>query len=106
MLGLALLLFIVGVLYPLSFLPVPPEWWISFSPAAVWAVLWSLKGLILAVVLAVFLYVLGALWKVHKTLALSQDQLDKVRPYASVGSYSKSFEIREESLRARAGSEP
>lgn len=89
----AVLLFFVGVIYPLSFLPSHER--LSISINAFFPMLFSLKGGILAVVSVIFSVIMAVFWRVNSSLRFDKDELLKLREVAEVKYYSTYFEIRE-----------
>lgn len=88
----ALLLFFVGVIYPLGLLPYSPNQ--SLSIGAFFSVLYSLKGALLTTVAMIFSLMMIIFFRVNSSLRYSGEELNKLRQASEVGYYSKYFEIR------------
>jgi hypothetical protein len=59
---LVALLFLVGVIYPLSFLPMPTDSTPQLSAAAFLALVLSLRGGLLVAISVIFIFILGVLF--------------------------------------------
>jgi|ERR1041384_2224799 hypothetical protein len=90
--GAALLLFVVGVIYPLSFLPYTVDSQITFG--AFFTILLSLKGFMLAIVALVFVALMVRFWRVNSSLKHDPVQVQKLRDAGEFGFYSEYFQIR------------
>ena len=99
---LVAILFFSGVIYPLSFLPMPMDGAFELSFAAFWPLLFSLKGALLAVVSVVFMSVLGMFFWLNLSLRYADSLVDDLSRFTTLGSYSQYFEIMEKNERAGA----
>src|SRR5258706_383712 len=97
---LAVVLFFVGVIYPLSFLPTDPTKQIQLSLIAFFTTLFSLKGFMLASASLIFLAITGTFWYVNGSLKYVPDEIERMRNATFVGNYSRYFEIREANVKA------
>jgi uncharacterized membrane protein len=90
--GSAALLFFVGVIYPLSFLPYSSNQYLSIG--GFFFILFSLKGLILTIVSTIFSTIMIVFWRVNSSLKYNDDERSKLAEAAEVRYYSGYFEIR------------
>lgn len=94
----ALLLFFVGVVYPLSFMPIPigahPA--LSFSFESFFTILLSLRGILLLSVSTIFSGVMLAFFILNKKLKYPPDDLKELEHLLSIDSYSSYFAIQDE----------
>ncbi|CAB3696213.1 hypothetical protein CEY09_23980 [Achromobacter marplatensis] len=81
-------LFFGGVVYPLSFLPAPTNGNIELSLAAFWEILFSLKGLVLAILSAGVIAILAVFGFINFSLTHRSDALTRLRGYTNMGAYS------------------
>lgn len=82
------LLFFGGVVYPLSFLPAPPDGKIVLSVAAFWEILNSLKGLILAVLSVGVIAILAVFGYINLSLTHGSEELERLRKFVKMAAYS------------------
>jgi len=92
---LIVLLFFSGVIYPLSFLPLPVDVHIELSLSAFFPVLFSLKGSLLAVVSIIFTAIIAMFFYMNLTMKHSQGIIDRLKPFVDISSYSEYFAVME-----------
>jgi uncharacterized membrane protein len=92
----AILLFFIGVVYPLSFLPVSANGTLSLSIGAFFTILFSLKGVILSSVSLIFLLIMAIFFYVNWSLKHNATDLERLRSATQIKNYSKYLEIMEE----------
>ncbi|GLT15389.1 hypothetical protein [Vibrio algivorus] len=99
---LVTMLFFLGVVYPLSFMPVNPEGSFNISLDNFFPVLFSLKGAFLSSLSAIFGAVLVMFFWLNISLKHPQETIEKLESYTKISSYSEYFSImdRNESLGA------
>ena len=101
---LVLLLFYVGVIYPLSFPPTKVDAPLEISFAAVPAALLSFKGALLALVSATFSIAIGMFFYMNVRMKYSKTELESLEHYSTLSSYSPYFQVAEENRTADAES--
>lgn len=94
------LLFYAGVIYPLSFLPVPTEGGIELSISAFWDVLFSMKGVILAIVSVIFNAIILVFIFLNSRLKYDEEQIEELRRLTEPQNYSKFLKNRHDNLYA------
>lgn len=82
------LLFFLGVIYPLSFLPVSTESELTLSLSAFWDILLSLKGAILGLISLVFTGLMITFYFVNHRMKYQSDTLELLMKYSKPESYS------------------
>lgn len=92
---LVTILFFAGVIYPLSFLPVPANSYLSLSLEAFWPLITSLKGVLLSVVSVVFTGILLMFFRLNLKLKYSAETVTDLEGFTELSAYSKYFEIME-----------
>lgn len=92
---LVTILFYVGVIYPLSFLPVPANSSLSLSFEAFWPLLTSLKGVLLGVVSLVFTAILLMFFWLNLKLRYPAEIVNNLERFTKLSKYSEYFEIKE-----------
>lgn len=100
-LGLVTILFFIGVIYPLSFMPVTQNEDIVLSLKAFIPLLFSLKGMLLASVSLVFTLALAMFFEMNVNLKYSKDDLEKLDALTQLGAYSEYFAVMEENKKKR-----
>jgi hypothetical protein len=100
------LLFYIGIIYPLSFLPVLPGEKFDLSLSAFFSILFSLRGLLLGLVTIVFSVLLLVLHRINEALRHDPAKLENLRAALSLGWYSRFFQTREENQAATAAGQP
>ncbi|MCD0501254.1 hypothetical protein LP085_30700 [Achromobacter sp. MY14] len=85
---LLVLLFFCGVIYPLSFLPAPPDGKIVLSLAAFWEILFSLKGLVLTILSVGVIAILAVFGYINLSLTYDAAELARLREFEKLGTYS------------------
>jgi len=94
-LALILMLFFVGVIYPLSFLPLPTNWNPVLSLSGVFTFWLSLRGAILASVSLIFTTMLTIFFVMNVRLRYPSVLLNQLGAFKQIGAHSKFFENRE-----------
>jgi hypothetical protein len=89
-------LFIAGVIYPLSFLPMPVPGRPILSVEGFWHAALSLRGVLLLVVSVLFLAVLAMFFVMNYRMKYSRDEVQGLRDFCSLGRYSSYFAIYED----------
>lgn len=84
-----LVLFYGGVIYPLSFLPLPVNAEIVLSIGAFWDVLLSLRGALLALVAIVFSSLLIVFLVINVRLKFEKNELLELERFCSIENYNK-----------------
>lgn len=92
---LVAILFYAGVIYPLSFLPVPANGSLSLSFEAFWPLISSLKGMLLLVVSLVFTSILLMFFALNLKLRYPIQTINELEGFTKLSNYSKYFEILE-----------
>lgn len=92
---LVLVLFYLGVIYPLSFTPAKVDTPISVSISSFLDIAFSIKGLLLTLVSVVFTIVIGMFFLMNIRMRYSTTELEKLKSYSTLGFYSPHFEIAE-----------
>lgn len=98
---LVTVLFYVGVIYPLSFMPVPQNAVFDLSLAAFFPLLFSLKGALLAAVSLVFTAALAMFFLMNVNMKHSSEDLEQLDAHTELGAYSEYFAVMEENEKAR-----
>ncbi len=76
---IVLLLFFIGVIYPLSFLPLVPGAEITLSIRAFFDILFSLKGALLGLLAVSFSFLIATFWSVNNRLKLSPKECEDLK---------------------------
>ena len=100
-----LLLFFFGVIYPLSFLPMPVGAEIKLSLSAFWTILFSLKGVILALISTVFTGLMATFFVINLRLKYDSKQIEELQRYSEKINYSEYIKNAEENLKNTANIE-
>ncbi len=95
-LGACALLFYIGVIYPLSFLPIQSGGGFNLSIEAFFEILGSLRGSLLAIVAIVFSGLLLVLYRANEALRHDETRLTRLNEAISLGWYSKYFQVAAE----------
>ncbi len=95
---LATLLFIVGVIYPLSFMPLPVNAVLDISFTHFFPVLFSWKGAFLTVITIVFSTIPAMFFVLNRHLKYPEGDLNKLKALTSVREYSPYFQIMDDNL--------
>lgn len=96
------LLFFAGVIYPLSFLPMPIDGTLQLSFAAFWSLLFSLKGALLALVSVAFTSILVMFFWLNLSLRYAKSVVEELSQFTALGRYSQYFAIMDTNKRAGA----
>ena len=92
-------LFLAGVLYPLSFLPMPVPGVPSLSASAFVTLVFSIRGSLLTLMTFIFGAVLIMFFFMNYRMKYSTEEIKGLREFLSIGSYSAYFAIFEENMR-------
>lgn len=92
---LILTLFFAGVIYPLSFMPLPTDWKPALSLAEVPAFIFSLRGALLGVVSLLFTTMLAMFFVMNIRLKYPTAMLEHLEKYKHLTEYSLYFANRE-----------
>lgn len=85
------LLFFAGVIYPLSFLPLEPNIEISLSLSAFWDILFSLKGVFLALISVIFGGLMVVFYFANRSLSYKTELKSELEKYSEARNYSAYF---------------
>lgn len=88
----ASLLFIFGVIYPLSFIPKVTDESINITFKAFFDILFSIKGFFLSLLSIVFLSLMSAFLYINITLRFESSVISELEGYKNVSAYSEYFE--------------
>lgn len=105
-LSLVAVLFLAGVIYPLSFLPSPKAPELALTWNALSASLWSLRGILLVLVSAAFLAVVGVFARINEQSRQPVELVGKLKCFSKLGSYTEAFAVAEEGRHAERGNAP
>lgn len=108
-LGMVAGLFLVGVIYPLSFLPTPPTGAPAVTLHAIWDQVFSLRGLLLITVSGIFLAALTMFAIINYRLRYPRDEVERLVAFTKIGAYSEYYAIAEDNdrlARSQAPAEP
>jgi hypothetical protein len=86
-----ILLFFAGVIYPLSFLPLDPNVQISLSLSAFWDILFSLKGVLLTLISAIFGGLMLVFYLANRNLSYKPEIKAELETYSKATNYSVYF---------------
>ncbi len=86
------LLFVLGVIYPLSFIPKVIGEDINITFMAFFDVLFSIKGFFLSLLAVVFLSLMLAFLYINITLRFESEVISELEGYMNISAYSKYFE--------------
>lgn len=100
-LTLVAILFYVGVIYPLSFMPLPVNAKLDVSIGAFFDLLWSIRGLLLTAVALIFSAVLAMFFVMNVKMKYLPSELAQLERFSSIGAYSSFFSIMEENCAVR-----
>ncbi|MBN3041763.1 hypothetical protein H4F47_02355 [Pectobacterium brasiliense] len=94
-LTLVTLLFFIGVVYPLSFMPANAEGNFNISIRAFFSLLFSVKGAFLSALSLIFSAILVMFFWLNMKLKYSERTLEQLELYTKLSSYSKYFSTME-----------
>ncbi len=94
-------LFFSGVIYPLSFMPLPTDWKPSISFGEIPNFICSLRGALLAVVSILFSTMLAMFFVLNIRMRYPQALLEQLEQYKHLSKYSKYFANRSENVAQR-----
>lgn len=86
---IVLILFYIGVIYPLSFLPLQANTEITLSLMAFFDILFSLKGILLGLLTISFSFLITTFWSVNKRLKLSATQICELKSLSRPEGFSE-----------------
>lgn len=89
-----LTLFFAGVIYPLSFMPLPTDWKPSLSFSKIPNFIFSLRGALLTVVSILFSTMLAMFFILNIRMRYPQALLEQLKQYKHLSTYSKYFANR------------
>jgi hypothetical protein len=92
-------LFLVGVVYPLSFLPTPSTWTPAVEFSGFWARLFSLRGLLLTAISVIFLAALTMFAVMNRRLRYAPEKVQALQAFTHVATYSPYYAVAEENER-------
>ena len=95
-LWLVFALFCVGVIYPLSFMPVAQGEDVSISFGAFIEIMFSLRGILLGIVSVIFSTVLAMFHIINSELRYTSDEIESLSSFTKISSYSKYLQVNEE----------
>ncbi|MBZ0106948.1 MAG: hypothetical protein K8H84_15125 [Sulfuricella denitrificans] len=101
-LALITLLFFVGVIYPLSFMPTRIDTTPVLSVGAFFDIAFSLRGALLMAVSAIFTGVLGMFFAMNVRMKYGAEDIQKLVEFSSLGAYSKYFSVMEKNQKTGA----
>lgn len=99
---LILTLFFTGVIYPLSFMPLPTDWKPSLSFSEVPNFIFSLRSALLAVVSILFSTMLAMFFVLNIRMRYPQALLEQLEQYKHLSKYSKYFANRADNVAQRS----
>ncbi len=102
---LILTLFFVGVIYPLSFMPLPTDWKPALSLAEAPAFIFSLRGALLGAISLLFTTMLAMFFIMNIRLKYSTAMLERLEKYKHLSEYSQYFANREANAAQRTAVE-
>lgn len=94
-LGMVAMLFYVGVILPLLFLPIRPDSLPLLQTVPFFDIAFSLKGLLLIAVSAIFSWILAIFFLMNIRMKYKEEEVQELRKFSSLGSYSKFFLVME-----------
>lgn len=86
-----IILFYVGVIYPLSFLPLEISKDIHLSFSAFFSILFSIKGVILCPISIIFTVILAYFFRINSRLKYNDAVIKKLEEYTKIENYSEWF---------------
>lgn len=102
---LILTLFFSGVIYPLSFMPLPTDWKPALSLAEIPSFIFSLRGALLIVVSLLFTTMLVMFFVMNVRLRYPTELLERLEKFKHLSEYSQHFAYREENATHRTAVE-
>ena len=94
-------LFLLGVIYPLSFMPTPTNWTPALELQGFWSRVFSLRGLLLTSVAALFLAALVMFALLNSKLKYKPELLESLQKFTTIGAYSEFYGIAEENAKEK-----
>ncbi len=92
-LALVVVLFLAGVIYPLSFLPSPTAPQLSVRPTDILGALVSVRGALLSLVSAAFLAVVGVFARINERTVTPTDLVNELSGHMRVTAYAVEFGV-------------
>lgn len=92
------ILFYIGVIYPLSFLPLKVNAEITYSLFAFIDILFSIKGLMLSTVSIIYSGIAVVFLYINSSLKYNLNSISKLSEFSRIDSYSKYLKIMEDNL--------
>jgi hypothetical protein len=89
-------LFLIGVIYPLSFLPTPTPWTPALEFHGFWARVFSLRGMLLTAISAIFLAALTMFAVMNRRLRYPPEEVQSLEVFTHIGTYSKYYAIADD----------
>jgi len=89
------LLFLIGVVYPLSFLPTPSSWTPALEIHGFWTRVFSLRGGLLIAISTIFLSALTMFGVMNRRLRYSPEDVQSLDVFTRIGTYSEFYAIAE-----------
>ncbi|MBC3810080.1 hypothetical protein [Undibacterium aquatile] len=89
-------LFLVGVIYPLSFMPSPVPWTPALEIHGFWDRAFSLRGMLLIFISLIFLSALTMFALMNRRMRYSPDEIQALGNFTHIGTYSRYYAIAEE----------
>ncbi|TAM17355.1 MAG: hypothetical protein EPN68_15670 [Rhodanobacter sp.] len=88
-------LFLIGVIYPLSFLPTPTPWTPALEFHGFWARVFSLRGMLLTAISAIFLAALTMFAVMNRRLRYPLNEIEALADFARIDTYSPYYAVAE-----------
>lgn len=88
-------LFYVGVIYPLSFMPASTSASPDFGAVAFAKAMWGAKGGLLTAISVIFTAVLSMFFWMNRNLKYGNAELERLRSFSSIGAYSSFFAVKD-----------
>jgi hypothetical protein len=98
----SLALFYLGVIYPLSFLPVLPGAPIVISISAVQPFIKSIQGVVLSGISVIFTVVMAVFFVINLRLRFRREEIDRLTVFTQLSRYSPHFDAFERNTRRSA----
>jgi len=89
-------LFLVGVIYPLSFLPTPANWTPTIEFSGFWGRLLSLRGILLTAISVIFLAALSMFAVMNRRLRYPPEKVRALQALTLIGTYSPYYAVADD----------
>ena len=88
-----IMIFIIGVIYPMSFMPMEPgkSPALDYSIEAIYSTAFSFKGFLLTSVTAFFMIVMGIFAQANRSMKYSESDIKSLEKYVATDEYSEHF---------------